>query len=435
MSHATATSLADRLLSLWGHLGLGAPHVATQVPGDVAALAAAHPDRIGGLVLCAPVRLDPAPFAAVAARLLMVSGSHGLTAEVTARAADRLPGARRVALDGYDPPGWADVAAERGTEIVQAMTHALEAVPGSPVAAGGSGTHAGITYTIEGGGPALVLLPFFLAPSQWQPIVPALAERFTVITLGGRHLGGVAALEDRARAPTYRAMVRTLLEVIAPRPGEAILDVGCGSGALDRMLARQYGSANPITATDLNPFLLREAAVLAEEDGVAVTFRQGNAEALPFPDASFDCAFTVTVLEECDADQAMRELRRVLRPGGRAGVIVRSIDLPQWWHLDLPDDLRRKTAVPPQSVGPRGVADASLYPRMRDAGFRDLTCFPALVTFDRPQGPIWRYREDHVLSGLSGEETVAWRAATDAARRDGLLFMANPLHCVVGVAG
>ena len=229
-------------------------------------------------------------------------------------------------------------------------------------------------------------------------------------------------------------MINTLFDEIAPAAGATILDVGCGSGALDRMLAHRFGGGNPITATDVNPFLLREAAALAAEDGVAdrIAFRQGNAERLPFPDASFDHAFTVTVFEECDADLALRELFRVVRPGGRVGVIVRAIDMPQWWHLDLPDALRRKANVPPQSVGPRGVADASLYRRMRAAGFAALTCFPTLVTFDHPEGPIWRYREDHVLSQLTDAETEIWHDATQAAREAGLLFMANPLHRAVG---
>jgi len=47
-----------------------------------------------------------------------------------------------------------------------------------------------------------------------------LAQTFTVITLGGPHLGGVATLEDRARAPTYQAMFRTLIDLMAPAPGE-----------------------------------------------------------------------------------------------------------------------------------------------------------------------------------------------------------------------
>jgi SAM-dependent methyltransferase len=181
----------------------------------------------------------------------------------------------------------------------------------------------------------------------------------------------------------------------------------------------------------VNRFLLQEAASLAA--GSAISFQEANAERLPFADASFDAAFTVTVLEECEADLALRELHRVVKPGGRVGVIVRAIDLPQWWNLELPVDLKRKVEVPPQSVGSAGVADASLYPRMRRAGFEALRCFPSLVTFDNPDGPIWRYREDHVLSQLSETETLAWREATAQARDAGLLFMANPMHCSVGV--
>jgi SAM-dependent methyltransferase len=426
-------TLTERLVSLWDHLGLRAAHVATQMPGDVADLARLHPDRISGLLLCVPSRLDPAPFAAVAARTVMIAGERGMTAEVTARAEPRLPGSRRIVLSDYDAPGWADVVADR-TDII---TEALRGLTGDatvPSAAPGAGLHAGIAYQVHGKGPALLLLPFFLAPSQWESAIPGLARDFTVIVLGGRHLGGVAALEDRARGPSYAGMINALFDEIAPAAGNTILDVGCGSGALDRLLARRFAAANPITATDVNPFLLREAAALAAEDGVAdrITFRNGNAERLPFPDASFDHAFTVTVLEECDADLALRELFRVVRPGGRVGVIVRAIDMPQWWHLDLPEALRRKVNIPPQSVGPRGVADASLYPRMRAARFEALTCFPTLVTFDRPEGPIWRYREDHVLSQLSDAETAVWRAATGTAREEGLLFMANPLHRAVG---
>src|SRR5918912_3775731 len=108
-----------------------------------------------------------------------------------------------------------------------------------PRAPATEGNHAGISYRIEGQGPALLLLPFFLAPSQWTPVIPQLAPHFTVVTLGGRYLGGIAALEDRASMPTYRAMFRTLIDLTAPKPGEAILDVGCGAGSLDRQLAQR----------------------------------------------------------------------------------------------------------------------------------------------------------------------------------------------------
>jgi ubiquinone/menaquinone biosynthesis C-methylase UbiE len=416
-----------RLLALWDHLGLTAAHVATQMAGDIAGLAQFAPQRLGTVILCVPARLDPAPFIPISDRTVLVSGQHGLTATVTAAAQTRLAGAVRHVLAGYDAPGWADVVADRTDEI----TGILFALPPLPTVnlPAGAGTHAGITYTIQGEGPPLVLLPFFLAPSQWQPALPALAQRFTVIVLGGRYLGGVAALEDRAAGSSYRALAGSLWDAMNIGPADTVLDVGCGSGALDRLLATRLAGGR-IVATDLNRFLLQEAEALT--DSTAISFQQANAERLPFADGEFDTAFSVTVLEECDAGQALRELYRVVKPGGRVGVIVRSIDLPQWWNLELPPDLKRKVELPPQSIGPLGVADASLYPRMRQAGFDALRCFPSLVTFDNPDGPIWRYREDHVLSQLSDSETTTWRRATGAARDQGLLFMANPMHCAVG---
>ena len=235
------------------------------------------------------------------------------------------------------------VGADRSAEIAAAMTgflHRYTADTPRPPAT--EGNHAGISYRIEGQGPALLLLPFFLAPSQWAPVIPQLARHFTVVTLGGRHLGGIAALEDRASMPTYRAMFRTLIDLIAPKPGEAILDIGCGAGSLDRLLAQRVGGVNPITAIDVNPFWLREAEALAAEDGVGsmIRFLPGNAEAVPFPDNSFDAVFSVTVLEECDADRAIAEMTRVVRPGGRIGIVVRAVDLPQWWNFDLPEPIR-----------------------------------------------------------------------------------------------
>lgn len=431
----TEQTPTGRLLALLDHLGIGTAHIATQMPGDIAGLAAGFGARLGGIVLCVPTRLDPVAFNAMPDRVLMICGDSGLTADVTARAAARLAGSRRVVLAGYDAPGWADVVADRTDDIVRELSDFLRPLKADvPSPAAREGVNAGISWRIDGSGPALVLLPFFLAPSQWAPAIPRLARQFTVITLGGPHLGGVATLEDRARAPTYRAMFRTLIDIMAPQPGQSILDVGCGAGSLDRLLAERLGKANAITAIDTNPFLLREAEALARADGVdgLIRFAPGNAEALPFADETFDCIFSVTVLEECDADRALAEMVRVAKPGGRVGVIVRSIDLPQWWSVDVPEALRQRAVTPPQSVGARGVADASLYRRARAAGLGDLTCFPALVTLDRPEGPIWRYREDHLVAQLSPAEAAAWQSVRDVAASQGLLFMAHPMHCVVG---
>jgi SAM-dependent methyltransferase len=441
MAHETDMSAAERLLALMDHLGLGTAYFGTPIPRDVSGLATAHPERLAGVVLCVPSRLDPTPFSEIADRVLMIAGERGPAAEATARAAARLPAAERCILAGYDAPGsWADAVADRTDEIAERMVAFLDRLAadgrrvGTLRAAPGEGTHAGISYRIAGSGPALILLPFFLAPSQWDPAISRLTRRFTVVTLGGPYLGGVASLEDRAQMASYRAMFRSLIDAMAPQPGERILEIGCGAGSLVRQLAARLGRANPITAADVNPFLLREAALLAEAEGLAgaIDFTEGNAEALPFEAESFDCAYSVTVFEECDADRAIAETIRVVRPGGRVGLVVRALDMPQWWNLTLPEAILRKVEEPPHSVAPGGVADHSLYRRMRDSGLVDLMCFPTLVTLDRPGGPIWRNREDHVLSQLSPEELPMWHAERDRAAQEGLLFMAHPLHCAVG---
>lgn len=424
---------ADRLVALLDHLGIGKAHIASQIPGDMAGLAAAHPDRLGGIVCVTPIRLDPAPFAAVADRMLIVAGEYGATFDVMNRAAARLPGVQRLMLEGYEAQGWADTAGDRTGDLLEAMLGFLGSHPAdAPKARATEGEHEGITYRIEGSGPALILMPFFLAASQWAPARPALAKHFTVITVGGRHIGGMAMLEDRASAPSYRAMFRGLIDAMAPQPGETILDIGCGAGSLDRQLARLV--PNKIVAIDPNTFLQSEAAALAASEGLTdrIEFRPGNAEALPFPDASFGCVFSVTVFEECDADKALAEAIRVTKPGGRVAIAVRAIDLPQWWNLDLPESIQRKVNATPRSVGPGGVADASLYRRMRRAGLADLVSYPALITLDRPDGPIWRYREDHVLSLLSADELPVWHAARATAAAEGTLICSHALHCCIG---
>src|SRR5260370_37830828 len=104
--HDTDSSPTARLLSLWDHLGIRVAHVATQMPGDIAGLAAGFASRLGGVVLCVPRRLDPPRFETVAGRVLMICGERGLTADVTRRAPSRLPGATTFLPRGLHAPGW-----------------------------------------------------------------------------------------------------------------------------------------------------------------------------------------------------------------------------------------------------------------------------------------------------------------------------------------
>ena len=123
----TDISATDRLVALMDHLGLGSAYFGTAIPRDISGLVIAHPERLPGIVLCVPSRLDPAPFAGIADRVLMIAGERGPAAEATARATARLPAAERSVLAEYDAPGsWSDAVADRTDEIADRMIAFLD---------------------------------------------------------------------------------------------------------------------------------------------------------------------------------------------------------------------------------------------------------------------------------------------------------------------
>lgn len=132
-----------------------------------------------------------------------------------------------------------------------------------------------------------------------------------------------AHLELRARSEDQVAARDAYLELLGVAPGERALDVGCGSGAVLRELARRVSPDGHAVGLDPSPALLAVARELAEQEGLAklVDFREGDARSLPFSDAEFDVVLAVTTLSHVpDGERAIPELARVVRPGGRVGV-------------------------------------------------------------------------------------------------------------------
>jgi SAM-dependent methyltransferase len=132
-----------------------------------------------------------------------------------------------------------------------------------------------------------------------------------------------ALLELRARDPEQVAARAAYLELAGVVAGSRVLDVGCGSGAVARAAARLVGPTGRVVGLDPSPGLLAVASELVERDGLAgsVELRVGQAQALPFPDGAFDVVLAVTTLAHLpQAEQAIPELVRVARPGGRVGV-------------------------------------------------------------------------------------------------------------------
>jgi ubiquinone/menaquinone biosynthesis C-methylase UbiE len=107
-----------------------------------------------------------------------------------------------------------------------------------------------------------------------------------------------------------------LLDALAPSEGETLLEIGPGTGYYTLDVARAVGRLHVF---DLQPEMLDHTLRRAREAGIDnVEPRQGDARSLPYRDAAFDAAYLVAVLGEIpDQEAALRELRRVVRPGGR----------------------------------------------------------------------------------------------------------------------
>ena len=164
-----------------------------------------------------------------------------------------------------------------------------------------------------------------------------MVERRAVFGVGGVLLvGGVVALAyalwSRNNPSAYpygqrfflglpRTFVtpKRLCEILDPKPGQRVLEVGPGTGYYALEIARWLEPDGTLDVFDVQQEMLDHTARRARELGLAnVVPACGDARALPYADGSFDAAYLAAVLGEVpDQEAALRELRRVLKPGGR----------------------------------------------------------------------------------------------------------------------
>ena len=112
-----------------------------------------------------------------------------------------------------------------------------------------------------------------------------------------------------------------IIERSGIKPGMTVLDLGCGSGAFTPFVARVVGEQGKVYAIDIQPAMLkqleRKLAKAENQDIKNIELKQASAYHLPFEDEALDLVYMVTVLQEIpDRGRALREIRRVLKPGG-----------------------------------------------------------------------------------------------------------------------
>ena len=435
MTEAHAT-LPERIIQLLKHLGVERAHFAACMPRDWQGLVTTHPELVASLSLICPMGIDVRVLQTHALPLLCVSGDRGRPGKETERELAKLPGARALVLRDYFSPPWADPILHRRDEIGTAIIEFISQLgaEASPAIAEPNGEIAEITYRIRGAGAPLILLPLALSPSQWEPLIEQLSRHCCTITLGGAHVGMVAHLETRAQS-SYMRVIDQLINELNLTPGQSVLEVGCGPGAIVRRLAMRTQGRNKIVGVDVNQYLLREAAALARRDKLDrfIEFQTGDAEQLPFRNDQFDATISCTVMEEGDADRMLAEFVRVTKPGGKVGAVVRSTDLPRWVNLPLSAALKQKVDAAGLfggNVNDGGCADASLYRRFNRAGLADVTMTPQWAT--HKNGERLQYLHDRILALLNGDELFQWQDAARKAQTDETFFIAEPFHCAVG---
>jgi SAM-dependent methyltransferase len=191
-------------------------------------------------------------------------------------------------------------------------------------------------------------------------------------------------------AKSYEAGAAEFVRRLGFVPGTKVLDVACGTGNLALPVAR---AGADVTGVDIAPNLLEQARSRAAAEGLTARFDEGDAEKLPYPDASFDAVISMFgVMFAPRPELSAAELLRVCRPSG-------TIALANWTPVGFVGQMFKTIAghVPPPAGIPSPIQwgdEAKVRERLGGGG-SDLRMTPRLIAFEFPFGPaevveFWR---------------------------------------------
>jgi ubiquinone/menaquinone biosynthesis C-methylase UbiE len=241
-------------------------------------------------------------------------------------------------------------------------------------------------------------------------------------------------LMDRVQdAPDVRAFRADLLARLDLQPGQTVLDLGCGTGDHTREVAARVSPGGQAVGVDFSASMIGEATGRQAASAVPATFEQGDAQKLRFESGTFDACRTERMLCHVpDHAAALREMARVVRPGGRVGVI--DVDTAGT-IVDHPDrEITGAFVATLTDTIHNPWIGRTLRRLMAEIGLVDIDVRPALleIGYGIVEPMIAMHAGLLVENGLSSEAVEAWRRDLEYRNLQGTFYMAMTMFSAVG---
>jgi ubiquinone/menaquinone biosynthesis C-methylase UbiE len=242
-------------------------------------------------------------------------------------------------------------------------------------------------------------------------------------------------LDQASADESFQAYKRHSFALLDLQPGRHVLDVGCGTGEDARAMASLVAPGGRVVGVDGSQAMIAAAQQRGEHCGLPVEYQVGDAHRLDFADDSFDASRADRIFMHLNApEQALRDMMRVTRPGGR--VLVYEVDF-ETITVDHPDRTRTRKVVQTWCDGFRNGWLGRHVPELfRTVGLQEVHITPATLWLRYPlamqmigPGTVERACAAGVLTAAEGEE---WLRQVHEKYEAGLLFCTLSGFLVVG---